>query len=86
MRTKISDCSYTDRNGYTWRKRYKNSTINIVLKTRDHNEALKNATLMTMKFLEYSLTPNMDVKAIGILLKSIIQNGKPTSRSNKLKR
>ncbi|KUP99317.1 hypothetical protein AWI06_21410 [Enterobacter hormaechei subsp. xiangfangensis] len=70
MRTKISDCSYTDKNGYTWRKRFKNSTINIVLKTRDHNEALKNATLMTMKFLEYSLTPNMDVKAIGILLKS----------------
>ncbi|HCK0320601.1 TPA: hypothetical protein NQG77_000223 [Salmonella enterica subsp. enterica serovar Infantis] len=70
MRTKISNCSYTDKNGYTWRKRYKNSTLSIMLKTRDHNEALKCATLMTMKFLEYSMTPGIDAKSIAILLKN----------------
>lgn len=70
MRTKIADCSYTDKNGYVWRKRFKNTTLSIMLKTRDHNEALKNATLMTMKFLEYTLTTSADPKVLAVLLKS----------------
>lgn len=70
MHTTISHTSYTTKNGYVWRKRFKNSTLSIMLKTRDHNEALKNATLMSMKFLEYTSTPGVTPESIKILLTS----------------
>lgn len=47
MRTKITNCSYTDKNGYVWRKRFKNTTLSNMLKTRDHNEALNNVSVFT---------------------------------------
>lgn len=67
MRTKITDCSYTQKNGYVWRKRFKNSTLSIMLKTHDHNEGLKNATLMTMKFLEYTQTQTATPESLKII-------------------
>ena len=70
MHTKITDCSYTSKNGYTWRKRFKNSTLSIALRTHDHNEGLKNATLMTMKFMEYTLTKTATIENLKILMVS----------------
>lgn len=68
MRTRITDCSYTHKNGYTWRKRFKKSTLSIALRTHDHNEGLKNATLMTMKFMEYTLTKTATIYGLKLVL------------------
>lgn len=54
MATKIEHTSYTVKDGYVWRRRYEKSTLSISLKERDPNTATLRATLMDLKFLEYS--------------------------------
>ncbi len=49
---KIEHTSYTDENGYVWRKRCQSGMISISIKTREPQEALQRATRMHLRFLE----------------------------------
>ncbi|MBU5603234.1 MULTISPECIES: hypothetical protein [Citrobacter] len=69
MNTKIASTSYTAKGGYVWRKRFDKSTLSITLQTRDHNDGLRRATLMNMKFLEYKSASIGKFEAMNILMK-----------------
>lgn len=52
MPTKIEHTSYTEKNGYVWRKRCQSGMITVSIKTREPQEALQRATRMHLRFLE----------------------------------
>lgn len=49
--TKITHTSYTEKNGYVFRKRTKGGVLSISLQTRDPMEATHRASAMTIRFL-----------------------------------
>lgn len=54
MATKITHTSYTQKDGYIWRKRTDGGTISISLQTRNDSEAISRAALMSIRFIELS--------------------------------
>ncbi len=69
MNTKITNTSYTAKNGYVWRKRFDKSMLSISLKTHDYTIGLKRCTLMNMKFTEYSSSHINKYEAMNVLMK-----------------
>ncbi|WP_243806760.1 tyrosine-type recombinase/integrase [Klebsiella sp. HSTU-Sny5] len=49
--SKIKHTSYTEKNGYVWRKRTTGGSLSISLQTRDENEAIFRANALTLRFL-----------------------------------
>lgn len=50
--TRFLHTSYTQKNGFTWRKRYSGTTISISLLTHDYELGMGRASSLTIKFLE----------------------------------
>lgn len=50
--TKITYVSYTEKNGFVWRKRTQGSLISISLQTRNSNGAHQRSLYITLRFYE----------------------------------
>ncbi len=85
MITKIEHTSYTEKNGYTWRKRFAGTTMSIALLTRDHNTAVRRSTLLTMKFMEYTANFEFSASAMAETLKKYRDTMANADKMNQLR-
>ncbi|HCT9982770.1 TPA: tyrosine-type recombinase/integrase [Enterobacter hormaechei] len=52
MNAKIEHTSYTEKNGFVWRKRYQKSMLSVSIRTKEPVEAIQRSARMTLRFLE----------------------------------
>ncbi|MDX7122038.1 hypothetical protein [Enterobacter hormaechei] len=50
--TNVKQTSYSEKNGYVWRKLYQKQALSISMQTRDEVEAAKRSALMEIRFMQ----------------------------------